>query len=840
MVDTRENVDEVTEPREKTNGLSTRPDPLRPGDPRELGDYRILGRLGEGGMGTVFLGRGRDTGLVAVKVIRADVARIPRYRDRFRREAAVARRVARFCTAEVLDVVDPPDGQPYLVTEFVDGPTLARAIATHGPLGSADLERVAVSVAAALTAIHGAGLVHRDLTPTNVLLSPLGARVIDFGLARVTDEAPSGPSGRVAGTPAFMSPEQARGETVTSAADIFSWGGLVIFAGSGRKPFGDGPTSAQLRRVQHADPTLGDLDPALAAVVRAAMRREPGRRPTAEELLRRLVRPGDAAETIVTSPLDILPPRLGPSTAPPTSPAASRTSPRPESGSGSGPAGTGSARGPAVAGPGLAPAVAGPGSAPAGVGSGSAPAGVGSGSVPAGSKSESAVRSGPGSAAAGVGAGRRPGFATGLALARSEPGPDGGVRVASDRAPATPGGSVPPGGAVSSDGSVPSGRPMLAGGPRSGIGATAPDLTPVAVPGPATGPLDLVLVGAAGPAGDPGSAGRRRVRLMTAAAGAVIAAALMVIGLLVHAHGGSARATATAAGQVAVPGGHGGVTVASAAGGNTAPATRPATRPAGGHGDAGTGAPTSAADPAAHTDPADASPGTDGVTIPDVVGQDAAAAETALRAAGFDTVERAYRAGSGARGTVVATDPSAGTTPTRDATVTLTVSTGPSTVTVPEVVGQDAADARAALRAAGLTVVQRLNSGPSTADAGQVDAVTPSAGTRVAARSTVTITVASDTVTVPDLHGRPAGEAQRTLTDLGLTVVQHPRPEDDPPGTVIGQTPASGGVPRGSTVTLDVARPTATGSPSPPAATGGPGPSTTSPPPSRPAPPLAP
>ncbi|WP_261559054.1 serine/threonine-protein kinase, partial [Frankia tisae] len=322
-MDSRENVGEVTEPREKTTGLTTRPDPLRPGDPRELGDYRLLGRLGEGGMGTVFLGRSRDTGLVAVKVIRADVARIPRYRERFRREAAVARRVARFCTAEVLDVVDPPDGQPYLVTEFVDGPTLAHAVATHGPLGSADLERVAVSVAAALTAVHGAGLVHRDLTPTNVLLSPLGARVIDFGLARVTDEAPSGPSGRVAGTPAFMAPEQARGETVTSAADIFSWGGLVIFAGSGRKPFGEGSTSAQLRRIQHTDPALGDLDPALAAVIRAAMRRDPAGRPTAEELLRRLVRPGDAAETIVTSPLDILPPRPGPGTTPPAAPAVS-------------------------------------------------------------------------------------------------------------------------------------------------------------------------------------------------------------------------------------------------------------------------------------------------------------------------------------------------------------------------------------------------------------------------------------------------------------------------------------------------------------------------------------
>nr|WP_232292100.1 PASTA domain-containing protein [Frankia sp. QA3] len=748
-------------------------------------------------MGTVFLGRGRDTGLVAVKVIRADIARIPRYRDRFRREAAVARRVARFCTAEVLDVVDPPHGQPYLVTEFVDGPTLARAVAAHGPLGSADLERIAVSVAAALTAIHGAGLVHRDVTPTNVLLSPLGARVIDFGLAQVTDEAPSGPSGRVAGTPAFMAPEQARGETVTSAADIFSWGGLVIFAGSGRKPFGDGPTSAQLHRILHTDPALGELDPALAAVVRAAMRREPAGRPTAEELLRRLVRPGAAAETIVTSPLDIVPPRPGPSTSPSAARASARTSPAglPASGASSALAATAAATG-------------------TGPGSGSAPA-AGSGSARAGVKSGAPAATGPRPGSAAAGTGMRPGFATGVAMARSGPVPGGGVGVAPGRRPDTPGAA---------------GRAVT---------ATTPEPPPVAAtPAPATGPQDLVLAGPAGPTGDPGPAGRRRrVRLIAAvaAAGIVIAAALMVIGLLVHAHGGSTRATATASGQVAVPGGLVGRPVGKATGRSASPAvatpTRTATRTVGAPGDGRTGEPTSTARPGAHTDPTDASPATGRVAVPDVVGQDADAAETAVRAAGFGTVERAYRAGSGARGTVVATDPRAGTTPTRDATVTLTVSTGPSTVTVPEVVGHDAADARTALRAAGLTVVERVNSGPSTADAGQVDAVAPQEGTRVAAHSSVTITVVSDTVAVPDLHGRPEGEADRTLTDLGLTVVQHPRAGGDPPGTVVGQTPAPGGVvARGSTVTLVVARPAATGSPSPSAATGGPGPSPAPPP----------
>ncbi|WP_261576552.1 PASTA domain-containing protein, partial [Frankia gtarii] len=222
-----------------------------------------------------------------------------------------------------------------------------------------------------------------------------------------------------------------------------------------------------------------------------------------------------------------------------------------------------------------------------------------------------------------------------------------------------------------------------------------------------------------------------------------------------------------------------------------------------------TGDPTSATPPVAPTGPTDASPATDRVAVPDVIGEQAAAAESAVRAAGFATVERAYRSGSGARGTVVATDPPAGTTSARDDTVTLTVSTGPSTVTVPEVVGLGAEDARAALRATGLTVVERVNSGPSAADAGQVDDVAPTMGTRVAARSSVTITVVSDTVAVPDLHGRPVGEAERTLTNLGLTVVQQPRAGSEPPGTVVEQSPAAGGVARGSTVTVVVARPAA-------------------------------
>ena len=277
-------------------------EPLAADDPEQLGDYQLVGRLGEGGMGTVYLGiAGADaaigpTGLdgelrlVAIKMIRADLARLPEFRQRFLREADVARRVSRFCTAEVLEVVDPPDGPPYLVTEYIDGLTVTRAVLAGGPLRTGDLERLAVSVAAALTAIHGAGLVHRDLKPSNVILSALGPRVIDFGVARATDAhgVLSHDIQRI-GTPAFMAPEQAGGQPVTAAADIFAWGGLVTYAGTGVLPFGDGPTPVQLYRVVHLEPNLDGLGPALRPFVARAMHKNPADRPTAQELFLQLV-----------------------------------------------------------------------------------------------------------------------------------------------------------------------------------------------------------------------------------------------------------------------------------------------------------------------------------------------------------------------------------------------------------------------------------------------------------------------------------------------------------------------------------------------------------------------
>jgi WD40 repeat protein len=253
-------------------------EPLQSGDPRAIGSYEILGRLGHGGMGWVYLGRAVNTTspYVAVKVIAPDVADFPQFRARFAREAEAAKRVARFCTAGVLEV-DVGADRPYLVTEFIDGPTLADQVETNGPLAPADVERLAHGLANALVAIH-AQLIHRDLKPSNVMLSPLGIRVIDFGIARALDEDTT--SGWP-GTPAFKAPEQANHQTVTRAADIHAWGAVVLFAATGRYAFGPKPT---VRQIMRQTPDLSGVPDTLRPLVERAMSKDPARRPTAPEL----------------------------------------------------------------------------------------------------------------------------------------------------------------------------------------------------------------------------------------------------------------------------------------------------------------------------------------------------------------------------------------------------------------------------------------------------------------------------------------------------------------------------------------------------------------------------
>ncbi|MEH1127839.1 serine/threonine-protein kinase [Micromonospora sp. CPCC 206061] len=275
--------------------------PLLPGDPRQLGPYRVVGRLGEGGMGTVFLATdvaARGGAPVAIKVIRSEYARDEVFRARFRREAEAARRVARFCTAQVLDVVLDGD-VAYLVTEFIDGPTLAAWIAQGGPLRGSMLDSLATGVAAALNGIHAAGIVHRDLKAGNVLLSRLGPKVIDFGIARATDHAVARTdSGPVIGTPAYMAPEQFDGKIV-AASDVFAWGCVITYAATGRTPFGAGTPYELMRRVISDEPDLSGLEPPLRDLVGRTLCKRPEQRPTARELLLALV--GDRTDPVLAT-----------------------------------------------------------------------------------------------------------------------------------------------------------------------------------------------------------------------------------------------------------------------------------------------------------------------------------------------------------------------------------------------------------------------------------------------------------------------------------------------------------------------------------------------------------
>ena len=195
--------------------------PLRDTDPREVGGYRLLGRLGEGGQGVVFLALNSEGTRAAVKLLPPTTE--PQVRSRFLKEVAAAQQVAGFCTAPVLDA-GIFKRRPFIVSEYVSGPSLVEVIQQHGPRSGAVLERIAVATLTALAAVHAVGMVHRDFKPGNVLLGPNGPVVIDFGLAAVPGMTTTGLSGQVAvGTPAFMAPEQLAGARVTAAADMWAW-----------------------------------------------------------------------------------------------------------------------------------------------------------------------------------------------------------------------------------------------------------------------------------------------------------------------------------------------------------------------------------------------------------------------------------------------------------------------------------------------------------------------------------------------------------------------------------------------------------------------------------------
>ncbi len=265
------------------------PEGLLSRDPRRIGPYEVTARLGSGGMGTVYLGRTAEDVEVAIKVVRPEYALDDEFRARFRSEVERARQVPPFCTAEVLDA-DPGHDPPYLVVEYVDGPSLAEVVERRGRLSAGNLHGVAIGVATALTAIHGAGVIHRDLKPRNVLLPPGNPKVIDFGIARAFEPTSRHTrTGQMLGTVAYMAPERFddthAGRAVTPAADVFAWGAVVAYAGTGRTPFEADSAPATAMRILSQPPVLEGLPHGLADLVALALAKEPEDRPTARELL---------------------------------------------------------------------------------------------------------------------------------------------------------------------------------------------------------------------------------------------------------------------------------------------------------------------------------------------------------------------------------------------------------------------------------------------------------------------------------------------------------------------------------------------------------------------------
>lgn len=257
--------------------------PLRPGDPGQLAGYRLVGQLGEGGQGTVYLAEGPDGAPVAVKLLHARKVEDAQARMRFAREVSLARQVGEFCTARVL-AADVEGDVPYLVSEYIDGPSLQDAVLRDGPMRGADLDRLAIGMATALAAIHRAGIIHRDFKPSNVLLSSQGPRVVDFGIARALDGT-STLTSQAIGTPAYMAPEQLRTGAVGPAADVFAWACALVFAANGTPPFGNDSVPAVVKRIARDEPLLGSLAGPLTEITAVCLAKDPAARPTAERLL---------------------------------------------------------------------------------------------------------------------------------------------------------------------------------------------------------------------------------------------------------------------------------------------------------------------------------------------------------------------------------------------------------------------------------------------------------------------------------------------------------------------------------------------------------------------------
>ncbi|GAA3567425.1 serine/threonine-protein kinase [Streptomyces osmaniensis] len=267
-------------------------DKLGPGDPPQIGSYRLLARLGAGGMGDVYLARSDRGRTVAVKLVRRELAAQEEFRARFRQEVQAARQVGGFWTAPVLDA-DTEADVPWVATGYVAGPSLQQVVGQdHGALPERSVGILAAGLSHALKDIHAAGIVHRDLKPSNVLVTIDGPRVIDFGIARAletVDESGLTRTGALVGSPGFMAPEQVRGDRITPACDVFCLGSVLAYAATGRLPFGsvDSGPHAVMFRIAQEDPDLEGMPEGIAELVRDCLRKDPGARPTLDRVLER-------------------------------------------------------------------------------------------------------------------------------------------------------------------------------------------------------------------------------------------------------------------------------------------------------------------------------------------------------------------------------------------------------------------------------------------------------------------------------------------------------------------------------------------------------------------------
>jgi eukaryotic-like serine/threonine-protein kinase len=257
--------------------------PVGAGDPTTIGPYRVVGVLGSGGMGRVYLARSRAGRAVAVKVVRPELAGDAGFRMRFRREIETARRISGAFTAPVVDA-DSDAPLPWLATEYIPAPSLQEVVDDHGPLPETAVRRLGAGLAEALDGIHRAGLIHRDLKPSNILVASDGVRVIDFGIARAADGVALTEAGVLVGSAGYLAPEQVEGDQITPAGDVFSLGAVLAFAAGGRPPYGTGPPHVLLYRLAHEDPDLSAIPVPLRETVSACMNKDAARRPSAMRL----------------------------------------------------------------------------------------------------------------------------------------------------------------------------------------------------------------------------------------------------------------------------------------------------------------------------------------------------------------------------------------------------------------------------------------------------------------------------------------------------------------------------------------------------------------------------